>query len=135
MRSRFIPVLEEGGVDVVLTAHSHTYERSRLFDGVYGSFKGKTNFILDAGDGDPENDGAYVKRPGSNPHGGTVQVVAGHAGGEIGRVGTLSVMCRSLLEYGSFILEIRPEWLTGTMINRAGKIRDRFQIRKIPKES
>ena len=36
MRTRFNPIMEEGGVDLVLTGHSHNYERSVLLDGHYG---------------------------------------------------------------------------------------------------
>ena len=37
MRERALPILEAGGVDVVLTGHSHSYERSFLIDGHYGA--------------------------------------------------------------------------------------------------
>ncbi len=36
MRERFVPVLEHFGVDLQLTGHSHSYERSVLIDGHYG---------------------------------------------------------------------------------------------------
>ncbi|MBC8040830.1 MAG: metallophosphoesterase [Opitutaceae bacterium] len=36
MRTNFGPILEAGGVDLVLTGHSHNYERSVLLDGHYG---------------------------------------------------------------------------------------------------
>ena len=37
MRTNFGPILEAGGVDVVLNGHSHVYERSYLLDGHYGT--------------------------------------------------------------------------------------------------
>ena len=37
MRTNFNPILETGGVDLVLTGHSHNYERSVLLDGNYGT--------------------------------------------------------------------------------------------------
>ncbi|NQX01197.1 metallophosphoesterase family protein, partial [bacterium] len=37
MRSRFNPILEQGGVDLVFLGHSHNYERSVLLDGHYGT--------------------------------------------------------------------------------------------------
>jgi hypothetical protein len=37
MRTNFGPILEAGGVDLVLTGHSHNYERSVLLDGNYGT--------------------------------------------------------------------------------------------------
>lgn len=36
MRVRFNPILEAGGVDLLLFGHSHNYERSVLLDGHYG---------------------------------------------------------------------------------------------------
>lgn len=36
MRERFLPVMEKYGVDLVLTGHSHSYERSVLLNGHYG---------------------------------------------------------------------------------------------------
>ena len=37
MRQVFLPVLEQGGVDLVLAGHSHCYERSYLLDQHYGN--------------------------------------------------------------------------------------------------
>ena len=37
MRQNFLPILEAGGVDLVLAGHSHSYERSYLIDGHYGT--------------------------------------------------------------------------------------------------
>lgn len=36
IREKFLPILERFNVDLVLTAHSHTYERSRLIRGHFG---------------------------------------------------------------------------------------------------
>ena len=36
MRQNALPILEADGVDLVLTGHSHSYERSFLLDGHYG---------------------------------------------------------------------------------------------------
>ena len=36
MRQNILPILEDGGVDLVLSGHSHAYERSALLDGHYG---------------------------------------------------------------------------------------------------
>src|SRR6185436_19334444 len=35
MRENILPILEAGGVDLVLCGHSHAYERSYLVDGTY----------------------------------------------------------------------------------------------------
>ena len=36
MRENALPILESYGVDIVLSGHSHSYERSFLLDGHYG---------------------------------------------------------------------------------------------------
>jgi acid phosphatase type 7 len=82
MRETVLPILEAGGVDVVLTGHSHNYERSYLLDGAYG-YGTSPNFatpsfntlladgrILDAGDGNPSGNGAYQKNAGGTSHNG-----------------------------------------------------------------
>ena len=35
MRQYIMPIIESGGVDLLLTGHSHIYERSMLIDGAY----------------------------------------------------------------------------------------------------
>jgi hypothetical protein len=86
MRANVVPILEAGGVDLVLTGHSHSYERSRLIDGFYGTpttlFDG---VILDAGDGRVDGTGVYSKPTlGPAPHEGTVYAVVGSSGGQFG---------------------------------------------------
>jgi len=76
MRETVLPILEAGGVDLVLSGHSHGYERSYLIDGAYG-YGTAPNFatpslstlqadghILDAGNGQPSGTGAYQKSSG-----------------------------------------------------------------------
>ena len=52
MRQNILPILENGGVDLVLNGHSHCYERSFLLDGHYGlSGTLVPSMKKDAGDG------------------------------------------------------------------------------------
>ena len=51
MREQIMPILESHGVDLVLTGHSHIYERSMLMDGAYSTPTTVANVILDDGDG------------------------------------------------------------------------------------
>jgi hypothetical protein len=131
VRHHLLPILESGGVDLVLTGHSHIYERSMLLDGAYSTNATVAeNFILDDGDGDPRGDGAYLKGAGLRPHEGVVQVVAGHSGASLGRVGTSPVMRRTLVEHGSVLVDVEGDTLVGRMINREGVERDRFSLVK-----
>ena len=80
MRQRFLPVLDAYGVDLVLTGHSHSYERSLLLDDHYGLSSSYTPLLhaVDAGDGDPAGDGAYLKSViGPSPDSGGVYSVVG----------------------------------------------------------
>jgi hypothetical protein len=130
MRRYIMPIIESGGVDVVLTGHSHIYERSMLMDGAYATNTVSENMIFDDGDGDPSGDGAYRKSAGIHPHSGTVQVVAGHAGANLGRKGTLPIFKRTIVEHGSFLVDIDGDTLVGRMVNRSGKVRDAFSMVK-----
>ncbi|NOY43083.1 MAG: metallophosphoesterase family protein [Planctomycetes bacterium] len=130
MRSHFMPILEAAGVDIVLTGHSHIYERSMLIDGAYATPTTAEGVILDDGDGHPEGDGAYRKSAGLNPHEGTVAIVSGHGGAGLSRRGTMPIMREIIIEHGSVILDIDGETLTSTMINKNNVERDLFSIVK-----
>ncbi len=132
MREQILPILESHGVDLVLTGHSHIYERSMLMDGAYSTPTKVDGVILDDGDGDPKGDGPYRKIPGLNPNQGTVQIVAGNGGTGVGRQGTMPVMKRILVENGSVLVSIENNVLEAVMVNFDGKERDRFQILKEP---
>ena len=130
MRSEIMPILEAGGVDLVMTGHSHIYERSMLMDGAYSTPTVAAGVILDDGDGNPDGDGAYRKSAGLNPHEGTIQIVAGHGGAGVSRRGTMPVMREIFVENGSVVLDLDGDTLTGTMINRDRVIRDVFGLVK-----
>ena len=75
MRQNFLPILEEGGVDLVLTGHSHSYERSYLIDGHYGISTTITAAMkLNSGSGRTNSTtGTYIKwASGSQSHQGAV---------------------------------------------------------------
>ena len=135
MRQHIMPIIEQGGVDVVLTGHSHTYERSMLMDGAYATNTVAETVILDDGDGDPAGDGAYRKSAGIHPHEGTVQVVTGNAGQDLGRVGTMPIMRRIIVEHGSVLVDVHGDTLVARMINRDLVERDLFSIVKRGKVS
>jgi hypothetical protein len=130
MRRHIMPVLESGGVDLVLTGHSHIYERSMLMDGAYETPTVAENVILDDSDGDPEGHGPYRKSAGIHSNGGEIQVVAGNGGTTIGRKGTMPVMRKIIVEHGSVLIDIAGDTLTGRMINKYGEQRDLFSLIK-----
>ncbi len=73
-RTRWLTVLEEHGVDLVLQGHNHVYERSYLLDNLIGkSTTVKTSNNIDTSNGREDGDGPYRKKAGV-PHQGTVFV-------------------------------------------------------------
>ena len=132
MRQNILPILESGGVDLVLNGHSHCYERSFLLDGHYGSSSTLTPAMKkNAGDGKPAGDGAYIKPlTGPRDHFGAVYTVAGSAGQAT--FGTMNhpAMCFSVLELGSVILDINGTRLDSTFLRDNGTIRDSYTILK-----
>ena len=130
MRQYIMPILESAGVDLVLTGHSHTYERSMLIDGAYVTPTTVHNVVLDDGDGTPHGDGAYRKSPSLNPHEGSVSVVAGHGRAAIQHYGLSAVMRRTIPVIGSFLVDVNDRLLTGRMIDGFGNVLDEFQIDK-----
>ena len=52
MRENILPILDSTGVDLVMTGHSHSYERSFLLNGHYGlSTTLADSMVIDSGDG------------------------------------------------------------------------------------
>jgi hypothetical protein len=132
MRQNALPILEEGGVDLVLTGHSHSYERSFLIDGHYGS---STTFTAsmkkDGGSGREDGTGAYVKpTDGNGANEGAVYAVAGSSGQISG--GTLNhpAMFVSLNNLGSMVLDFDGPRLDVKFIRENGTVADYFTIRK-----
>ncbi|MEY2407409.1 MAG: acid phosphatase type 7 [Verrucomicrobiota bacterium] len=130
MRTHMMPILESGGVDLVLTGHSHIYERSMLMDGAYATPTVAEGVIYDDREGDPKKDGPYRKSAGITPNSGAIQIVAGHGGTTLGRKGTMPVMRKIVVEHGSCLIDISGDTLHGTMINKFGEVRDEFGLVK-----
>jgi hypothetical protein len=130
MRTHIMPLLESGGVDLVLTGHSHIYERSMLMDGAYATPTVAEGVILDDTDGDPRTGSPYRKTAGISPNAGTIQIVAGHGGTVVGRKGTMPVMAKIEVEHGSVIVDVDGDTLRGTMVNKFGEVKDVFSLVK-----
>ena len=126
MRQNALPILEAWGVDLVLTGHSHSYERSYLLDGHYGiSTTFSSAYQIDAGDGRTDGTGAYTKSAGSIPHEGAVYSVVGSSGQTSGSWLNHPAMFISLNEAGSMVLDIDGQTLNAKFINSSGVVRDR----------
>ena len=136
MRAIFLPVLEQGGVDLILTGHSHVYERSWLMDGHYGK---STTF--DAGihvkqkvSGRADGDGIYKKPRARTPHLGEINVVTGSAGhaASPSKPPLLNhpAFYLSLNEAGSSVVDVDGLKLDFVFLNEKGEKRDWFTLIK-----
>ncbi|HEX4951061.1 MAG TPA: metallophosphoesterase, partial [Blastocatellia bacterium] len=132
MREHVLPILEAYGVDMVLTGHSHSYERSYLIDGHYGysgTFSG--HHKKNGGSGRPNEGGAYTKPTlGPSAHEGAVYVVAGSSGQATGGALNHPAMFISLNNLGSMVLDINGNRLDAKFLRETGAIADSFTIIK-----
>ena len=133
MRENFLPLLESYDVDLVLSGHSHNYERSYFINGhdKTSDTYSHAEHRMQAGDGDPEGDGAYIKSGGLGVgNQGAVYVVAGSSGKTGGMKGRHPIMIRSMKELGSVILDVSDNTLYARFLRENGEIQDAFQITK-----
>jgi tetratricopeptide (TPR) repeat protein len=132
MRANFLPILDSLGVDLVLTGHSHSYERSFLLDRHYGTSTTLTSAMkLDSGDGRVGGGGPYEKPTlGTAPHQGCVYAVAGSSGKISGGSLNHPAMVTSMNLLGSMIVDVSGSRLDAKFIDRAGAVRDGFTMMK-----
>ena len=129
VRENIVPILEQGGVDLVLSGHSHMYERSYLLDCAYeNSDKFSTKNIVS--DGTHGKHQQYVKPLQKKEHQGTIYAIAGSAA-RIDK-GPLDHPAHhiGLLEAGSMVIDVVDEKLTARFINDKGQVMDEFSITK-----
>ncbi len=132
MRANFLPLLEAGGVDLVLAGHSHSYERSFFINGHYGlSTSFSTNLIVQTGGGRETNGvGAYLKHdtlgwlPAANR--GAVYAVAGSSGKTSGGPLNHPAMFFSTNALGSLILDFNSNRLDVTFLRETSTLIDDY---------
>ncbi len=139
MRNNFLSILENNGVDLVLSGHSHSYERSYFINGHYGlssSFNSSTHTVGANGDlsgKEDTADGAYIKTESDTD--GAVYITTGSAGQISGGSLNHNAMYASINQLGSCILEVENDGETGQnlnvkFLNDSGAIIDYFTINK-----
>lgn len=131
VREFILPVLERGGVDLVLTGHSHSYERSHLLSCHYqDSSTFKNWMVMDAGATDKHNIHHYKKAGGRTAYGGTIYAVVGSSS----KLDTFSAQHPAnpfaYLEYGSMIIDVKGNRMTGRFLNDKGAMIDQFILDK-----
>ena len=135
MRQNALPILEQYGVDLILSGHSHVYERSKLIKGHYGfsSSFNNTTHAINSGNGNYEQGEHYVKFQNSGNEG-TVYVVCGNSGSkednpDLDHPAMVSSYGGSNA-YGSLLVEIEGNRLDGKYLKSDGTVFDHFTIMK-----
>jgi acid phosphatase type 7 len=124
MRENVLPILEQYGADLVLSGHSHGYERSHLMHGFYGtSAQFNESYRLFPGTGFPN---AYRKT-----NKGTVYAVVGTGGIGLGGTGIHKAMATSIFnKYGFAKMTFTRDSLWFQFIDASQQIADQFIIHK-----
>ena len=136
MRQNFLPMLENNGVDLILSGHSHSYERSYFLNGHYGisdTFISGTNTVGANGSGNGRIDGtgAYTKESSGPDAGkGAVYITAGSSGKTSSAALDHEAMYYSVAQLGSCIVEVSGSALTVKFVRETGAIEDYFTIEK-----
>ncbi|MFO1513073.1 MAG: autotransporter-associated beta strand repeat-containing protein, partial [Verrucomicrobiota bacterium] len=132
MRQNIVPILEAGGVDLVLSGHSHIYERSYLLHGHYGySTNLSPEMILNPGSGRENETGPYTK-PISGPlaNRGTVYVVVGTGCCLDMQIGHHPAMFKDEMQLGSLVFEVNSNRLDALFLRETGYVDDTFTMLK-----
>ncbi|MEN8158972.1 MAG: metallophosphoesterase [Myxococcota bacterium] len=136
MRTTFLPLLEAHGVDLVFSAHDHSYQRSFLVDGHYGlSTSFTAAMALDGGDGREGGDGAYQKPPGPVAHAGTVYVVNGTGSDSTSGPFDHPTTVLGLVSLGSVVIDVDGDRLDARFLDDAGVVADHWTLLKAPDET
>jgi hypothetical protein len=126
--------LEDYGVDLVLSGHSHVYERSFLLDGHYGySWDYGPEMALDSSLGREDAAGPYRKPAGgSGSNRGAVYVVCGCSGegGSPEDFPRHPAMALNHGGFGSMVIEIDGLKLKASFLRPTGEYDDHFTIDK-----
>lgn len=133
MRENALPIMEMYGVDLVLSGHSHSYERSFLLDGHYGLSTTLTETMkIDGGDGREDGNGAYEKPLGQGtPNEGAVYFTAGSSGKKSsGKPLNHPAMFISMEVLGSVVLDVYGHRLDATFLDSTGNVQDYFTLTK-----
>jgi len=130
MRQTFLPVLENYSVDLVLSGHSHDYERSYLLHGHYGtSSTFDTSVVVDQGGGEPPD--FYTKVPPF--YEGAVYAVVG-CGGEIQTIQPdwphPAMFYSTNTDFGSMVIVVHGDTLEAKLLLMSDSIADHFAIVK-----
>ncbi|GAB3882418.1 purple acid phosphatase family protein [Spirosoma agri] len=133
IRQQLTPILEQFRVDLVLSGHSHLYERSYLMKGHYGqsgTFDSNQHAVSKS---NARYDGSPNSCPIVNKQAGTIYVVNG-SGGQLG--GQAPGFPHPAMVYtnnqvgGSMIIDVTDNRLDAQWVAADGVVRDKFTLLK-----
>ncbi|MGB1317264.1 MAG: metallophosphoesterase [Flavobacteriales bacterium] len=137
MRENIMPILESYAVDLVLSGHSHVYERSFLLNGFYdvpGDFNASQH-VVDGSSGKLSEGTPYRKySDGPNPNHGTLYIVQGNSGSNDSDANLEHPAmyyghgCETCV--GSTMLSAHGDTLSGYYLTKDGDILDDWTIIK-----
>ncbi len=133
IRQRLVPILDNYRVDLVLSGHSHVYERTKLMKGhtgVSSTFSPPTHNAPPANNEPTPN--FYYKSRTATANEGIMYIVCGSSGGRPpkGSIPNHLAMDESLDEGGSLYLEVLGNQLVGKFIGTDATTKDQFTIIK-----
>ncbi len=137
IRQNIVPILEQYDVDLVLTGHSHSYERSKLMKGHFGlenTFNPLVHHLSQSsGRYDGQSNSCIYTKDSPTSLGGTVYAVVGSSGQrDWGQAGFPhnAMYFGNDADRGSLILEIEANRLDGKWLADNGDVLDQFTIMK-----
>jgi hypothetical protein len=130
VRRQVLPLLEKAGVDLVLSGHSHMYERSHLLGCHYGTSDTLETTMLQR----PRivNQLSLYSKPaaGRVAHQGTIYAVVGSSSKVDNGPLDHPAMAVSLRRRGALVVDINGSQLTGRFVTDNGELADQFAIVK-----
>ncbi len=127
VRENILPMLEEAGVDVVLSGHSHMYERSDLMNCHYDNSSTFTASMVR----EKSKNNKYKKKENYiSSNSGTIYAVIGSSSKVDHGPLDHPAMPYALQEAGSMIFDVKQNQLKAYFINKSGQVKDRFEIIK-----
>ncbi|MCK9490535.1 MAG: metallophosphoesterase family protein [Sulfurimonas sp.] len=125
VRENLVPIFDEFGVDLVLSGHSHSYERSKLMINHIGKSNtlGKHNIVQDA-------KSCYTKSIKPSKDSGTIYQVCGSSSKLEHATLKHPALPFAYEQMGSLIIDITPTTLSSKFLSIDAKILDEFIIKK-----
>jgi hypothetical protein len=131
LRENVLPLLEQAGTDLVLSGHSHMYERTTLLACHYGTSDSLTPSMRRGPELERTQQFIYQK-PARGEHTGTIYTVIGSSAKVDQGPLDHPAMAVSEAAMGAVVVSIQGQRLKGTFIREDGSVGDEFVLLKVP---